>query len=111
MAEEELIVVGIRNKPNILVAAGSNLFPCLKCKADTWIGPTGQKMLREQQGKVICVGCYLKVAVFVETHPPTPEMLEEIFQPTGHRMTEEEAMAIMFELLSQRYTPSQLTEC
>ena len=109
MAEEDLRVVGVRNKPNILVAAGSKLFPCLKCQAGTWIGPTGQKMLQEQQGKVICLGCYLKVGSLAKTHPPTPEMLEEIFQTTGHPMTEEEAMAIMFELLSQRYTPSQLT--
>jgi hypothetical protein len=109
MAEEELMIVGIRNKPNILVAAGSKLFPCLKCQADTWIGPAGQKMVQEQRGKVICVGCYLKVGTFAQTHPPTPEMLEEIFQTTGHRMTEEEAMSIMFELLSQRYTPSQST--
>ena len=106
---EEVVVVGMRNKPNILVAAGSKLFPCLKCQADTWIGPTGQKMLQEEQGKVICLDCCLKVGTFAQMHPPTPEMLEEIFQTTGHRMTEEEAMAIMFELLSQRYTPSRST--
>jgi hypothetical protein len=109
MAKEEVVVVGIRNKPNILVAAGSKLFPCLKCQADTWIGPAGQKMLREKQGKVMCLDCYLKVAVFVEMHPPTPEMREEIFQTTGRRMTQEEAMAIMFKAFNQRYTPSWLT--
>ena len=66
-------------------------------------------MLREQHGKVICLDCYIKVGSLAKTHPPTPEVIEEIFQTTGHRMTEEEAMSIMFEMFAQRYSPSQLT--